>query len=148
MTPDQEQYVFKHLSLIDMERAQKSIKVMQASKDEYIKEALFRDAVISYVRPFSGNRGEHVKNGLKLKMSVVPKEMKNSHIEIEKVRNQLFAHNDVKQQNVQFGPGSSFAIKGYEKVFLNHLVDPLRALAESVHTKLSQEMSELREDGL
>lgn len=148
MSPDQEIYVFKHLSLIDMERVQKSITLMLKSKDEYIKEALFRDAVVSYMRPFSDNRGEHIARGLKLKNNVIPNKFRKAHKEIESIRNQLFAHNDLTQQNVQFGPGSSFSLKGYERVFLNHLVGPLKDLASIVHSNILKEMSELRDKGL
>lgn len=148
MTPEQEQYVFRHLSLIDMERAQKSIEIMGASDDEYIKEALFRDAVVSYVKPFSGNRGEHIKKGLKLKKQIIPKNMKNTHKEIENIRNQLFAHNDLEQQDIKFGLGSSFSVKGYERVFFSHLAEPLKDLAAAVHSNLLNEMTELRENGL
>ena len=148
MTSEQEQYVFRHLSLIDMERAQQSIEKMTASEYEYIKEVLFRDAVVSYIKPFSGNRGEHVKKGLKLKNNVIPKAMRKTHLEIENIRNQLFAHNDLNQQNVQFDSGSSFTVKGYEKVFLTHLAEPLKELAIAVHANLVDEMTILRENGL
>jgi hypothetical protein len=148
MTPEQEQYVFKHLSLIDMERTQRSIEKVEISDDEYIKEALFRDAVVSYIRPFSGNRGEHVKRGLKLKQDGIPENLKSVHKEIEDIRNQLFAHNDLEYQNVQFGPETSFSVKGYEKVFFCHLAEPLKQLAEAIHKKLMQEMLEQREKGL
>lgn len=148
MTPEQEKYVFKYLSSIDMERVKRSIEKIEISDDEYIKEALFRDAIVSYIRPFSDNRGEHLKKGLKLKQNGIPEKLKSAHKEIEDIRNQLFAHNDLEYQNVQFGPGTSFSVKGYEKVFFNHLVEPLKQLAEAVHKKLMQEMRELDEKGL
>ena len=148
LTPKQEQYVFRHLSLIDMERVQKSIEKMEASDDEYIKEALFRDAVVSYIRPFTDNRGENVKRGLKLNKKGVPKNLKSVHKEIEDIRNQLFAHNDLAEQKTQFGPGTSFSVNGYERVFCDHLVEPLKQLASAVFENLMQEMNELKENGL
>ena len=148
LTQKQEQYVFRHLSLIDMERVQKSIEKMEATNDPYIKEALFRDAVISYIRPFSDNRGENVKRGLKLNQKGIPKQFKSAHKEIEDIRNQLFAHNDLAKQDTQFGPGTSFAVNGYEKVFCEHLVEPLRQLAVAMYKYLMQEMKELKKNGL
>jgi len=144
LTPKQEQYVFKHLSLIDMERTLKSIEAMESLKDDYLKEALFRDAVVSYVRPFSDNRGENIKRGLKLNQKNISKELKSVHKEIENIRNELFAHNDLTKQQVDFGPGTSFSIKGYEKVSFAHLVDPLKELALIIHKSLMKEMSELK----
>lgn len=148
LTPEQEKYVFRHLSLIDMERVEKSIARMEESSDEYVKEALFRDAVVSYIRPFSDNRGENVKRGLKLNQKGIPKELKSAHEELEDIRNQLFAHNDLARQRTQFGPGASFSVNGYEKVFCEHLVEPLKKLASCVHQHIMQEMEELKENGV
>ena len=127
-----------------MERVQKSIERIETSNDQYIKEALFRDAVVSYIRPFSDNRGENVKRGLKLNQKGIPKELKSAHKEVEDIRNQLFAHNDLSKQETQFGPGTSFTVNGYEKVFCEHLVEPLKQLSVVMHEYLMQEMNELK----
>lgn len=136
LTQKQEQYVFRHLSLIDMERAKKSIEKMEASNDQYIKEALFRDAVVSYIKPFSDNRGGNVKRGLKLNQKGIPKDLKSAHKEIEDIRNQLFAYNDLAKQETQFGPETSFSINGYEKVFYENLIEPLKQLVVAMHKYL------------
>lgn len=140
LTPEQEKYVFKHLSLIDMERAWKSLKKMEEVSDDYIKEALFRDAVVSYIKPFSDNRGQHQRKGLRISQKGIPPDLKILHKEIEDIRNRLFAHNDLEYQRPEFGPGTSFSVKGYEKVFLDHLVAPLITLSEIIHGKLMDEM--------
>ena len=38
-TPNQENYVFMRLSLIDMERVQNSIRMIESRTDEYLKDA-------------------------------------------------------------------------------------------------------------
>ncbi len=55
-TPSQENYAFMHLSLFDMERVLNSIRKIEGTTDEYLKDALFRDWFILYVYTFSINR--------------------------------------------------------------------------------------------
>jgi hypothetical protein len=148
LTPKQEQYVLRHLSLIDMERAQKSLAKMQETEDPYIKEALFRDAVVSYVKPFSDNRGENQRKGLRINQKGIPSKLKNAHKRLEDIRNKLFAHNDLEYQAAQFGPGTSFTVKGYESFYSDDLVKPLEELVLAMHQHLQQEMQKLRENGL
>jgi hypothetical protein len=59
----------------------------------------------------------------------------------------LFVHNELTKQNAQFGPGTSFIVNGYEKVFCEHLIELLKQLAVAMHKYLSQEMNELKENG-
>lgn len=148
LTSNQEQFVFRHLSLIDMERVQKSIEILESTEDKYFKEALFRDAVVSYIKPFSDNCGEKVKRGLKLKEKCVPKSLMSFHREIVKIRNQLFAHNDLAKQQPKFGPGTSFSINGYETIYYSHLIEPLKKLSMAVHSNLIQEIDALKINGL
>ena len=118
LSPKQEQYVLKQLSLIDMERAEKSILKMNETEDEYLKEVLFRDAVISYIKPFSDNRGQNQRKSLRINQNGIPSSLRDAHKELEDIRNKLFAHNDLEYQQPSFGPETSFSVKGYEKVFL------------------------------
>jgi len=148
ITPDQEQYIFKFLSIYDMDKVEKSLDAMSVSLDEYVKEALFRDAVVSYMRPFSGNRGIHIKRGLRLHVEIIPTELEAAHKEVEEIRDQLFAHNDLSYQNPSFGPGTGFSIKGYNKVFCQHLHDPLRQLARTVKHQLEKDTVDFIENGL
>ena len=48
ITKDEETLVFNHLSLIDMERVEKSLLKLKETDDPYLKEVLFRDAVIKW----------------------------------------------------------------------------------------------------
>ncbi len=73
LTPNQEKYVFRHLSLIDMERVEQSLSLLGKTDDPYLKEILFRDAVISYVKPFTDNRGKIKKRGYESIKKAYPK---------------------------------------------------------------------------
>lgn len=144
LNPEQEQYVLRYLSLIDMERVQRSLSKMEEIDDDYLKEVLFRDAVVSYIKPFSDNRGENQKKGLRVNQKGIPDNLKATHKEIETIRNKLFAHNDLEYQEPKFGPGTSFSVKGYEKVFCApRLVESLLVLAKVMHRHLMNEMHEL-----
>ena len=126
-----------------MERVQNSIEKMKETEDAYLKEALFRDAVVSYIKPFSDNRGENQKKGLRINQKGIPVGLKSAHKELEDIRNKLFAHNDLEHQQPSFGPGVSFSVKGYGKVFCDHLVEPLLQLSKAMYGHLMEEMREL-----
>jgi hypothetical protein len=150
-TPKRECYVLRYLALIDMERAQRSLGYIAGTEDSYLKDALFRDAVVSYVKPFSDNRGLHTKKGLKIGENGIPKALKAAHKEIVEVRNQLFAHMDLDKQvphvEVYYINGEkqvSFTVKGYERVYTDHLVGSLVQLAKSVHCHLMKELQDLK----
>ncbi len=149
----EESYVLRHLALIDMERALRSLDYLNELKDEHLRQALFRDAVVSYVKPFSDNKGVHTKKGLKINETGVPKELKAVHKEIVDIRNELFAHMDITRQKPQLDVYKtkgkkhvSFTVTGYEKVYVDHLIEPLKQLAEVVHSTLMNEIRSIKRD--
>lgn len=136
-----ELYVFYHLILVDMERVQKSVEYLSTVEDKHVAEALFRDAVVSYAKPFSGNRRFIAQSRLRLADTFVSAALRAAHDDIIVLRNKLFAHMDLDHQvpNVSVHivdgrPRISFSVRGYERVFAEHLVAPLAALAKSAHT--------------
>lgn len=151
-TPIEEAYVFRQLSLIDMKRAQRSLEYVADTTDEHLREALFRDAVVSYAKPFSDNRGIHVKKGLRLKEKGIPAELKATHAEIIRIRNELFAHMDLPRQAPRMDEykvggkrATSFTVAGYGKVYTEHLIQPLKQLTKAVHNQLLREMMEIKQ---
>ena len=131
-----------------MERVEKSLNILAETDNAYLREALFRDAVVSYVKPFSDNRGENQKKGLRINQKGIPKELKPLHKKFEDIRNKLFAHNDLEYQSAEFGPGSSFSVRGYERFYSDELIEPLKKLASIVHSHLIDEMRKLKNNGL
>lgn len=143
----EERYVLSHLSLIDMERVARSVEYLATAVDEHLREVLFRDAVVSYAKPFSDNRGVFAKKGLRISEKGIPQQLKAAHLEIIRIRDKLFAHMDLDMQKPQLSHFEingemhhSFTITGYGKVFAEHLVDPLGKLARAVHSHLMQEL--------
>jgi hypothetical protein len=139
-TASREQYVFHHLTLIDMERARTSLDLLRGATDKHIQEALFRDAVVCYAKPFSGNKNLAGKNVLRMEESFVPSALEVAHKEVLTLRNSVIAHVDLDKQAPQVSiyeingkKKVMFGVKGYERIFTSHLVDPLDSLAAKAH---------------
>jgi hypothetical protein len=66
--------------------------------DGWLRDCLFRDMIISYARPFSGNRAPGIKNH-RLKDGRVPVPHRTLHRELISLRNQLIAHTDLPRRN-------------------------------------------------
>ena len=142
-TTHDDQLALAHLSLIDMERVQRSIEYLLGTDDKYLKAALFRDAVISYAKPFSDNRYSDKKKGLRISDNHVPKELVNVHKEVLALRNELIGHTDMAIQKPKIdkyqddmGFNYSLCVSGYETIHKDHLVEPLLQLAKAVHGSL------------
>ena len=143
-----ERYVLHHLSLIDMERVLHSLSFLHKLHDERLREALFRDAVVCYAKPFSSNKGRSSKAALRISASFVPVALNAAHTKILALRNQLFAHMDIDKQaprvSIETIDGEkhvSFSVVGYESVFTDDLIDPLCSLATAAHSFLMQELT-------
>ncbi|MGE3809563.1 MAG: hypothetical protein AB7K24_33280 [Gemmataceae bacterium] len=139
----EDQLALAHLALIDMERAQKSIELSQSANDPYLQAALFRDAVISYAKPFLSNRYSDNSKGLRISDNHVPQEFRGAHDEILALRDQLIAHTDMTVQKPKIdkytgdnGPTYSMSVTGYETIHKDHLVEPLLKLGSAVHRSL------------
>lgn len=138
-----DQLALAHLSLIDMERVQKSIEYLGSTDDKYLRAALLRDAVISYAKPFSNNRYSDRTKELQISENHVPKEFKGIHNEVVALRDELIAHTDMTIQNPKIdkyqdnmGQNYSMSVSGYENIHKDHLIEPLFKLAKAVHTSL------------
>lgn len=146
-TTTKQRYVFHHLTLIDMGRASMSLKYMSETRDAHIRGALFRDAVISYAKPFSSNKDLSGKPGLRMTDSFIPAPLNTAHREVLNLRNKLFAHLDLDHQAPQVSvyqiDGYSrvtFSVTGYQRVFAEHLVEPLATLVQKAHTHCLSEL--------
>ena len=100
--PDSElaAYGFLRLYSIDLEMARQSCDLLETIRELQARQPILRDAVISYCRPFSGNRA---KDGSThhLSLRFVPTELRGLHEELFDLRMQAFAHTDVEFRNPQ-----------------------------------------------
>jgi hypothetical protein len=138
-----DQLALAHLALIDMERVQKSIEYLRTTNDEYLRSVLFRDAVISYAKPFTNNRFSDQSKGLRIGNNHVPRELADAHKEVLALRDELIAHTDMTAQKPavekytdEVGYNFSMTVSGYEVIHKDQLVDPLLKLSKAVHASL------------
>lgn len=147
-TKHDNQLALAHLALIDMERVQISIEYLRNANEKDLKDALFRDAVVSYAKPFLNNRYSDGTKGLCISKNHVPNELKNIHDEILVLRDKLIAHTDMTLQKPrvdkhqdEMGDNYSLTISGYENILKDHLIDPFYELSKAVHKSLLNERS-------
>ena len=95
---NEEYYVFLRACENDFRVALKSYLLVNEQEFGYPQLVYIRDAVVSYGRPFTTNRGVHTKKH-RLEEGIIPKAYLNLHSEIIRLRNTLFAHSDLKERN-------------------------------------------------
>ena len=88
-----EKYYFYRLYSIDFDSTKHALRVLKRYSCKDVRYCLLRDIVVSYVRPFSINKGKNIPKHT-LTKKVVPKELHPLHDELVDLRNQLFAHTD------------------------------------------------------
>ena len=131
-----------------MERVQKSIEYLRNTENKDLKTALFRDAVISYAKPFSNNYYSDQTKGLRISSNHIPKKLKNFHNEVLALRDNFIAHTDMSIQGLrvdkyqdEMGDNYSMCISGYGTIHKDYLIDPLFELAKAVHSSLLRSRS-------
>lgn len=88
-----EEYPTLSLYSIDLDEAQQAARMLRRYRRTDIRYCILRDVIVSYSRPFSGNRGKLLtKHSLPEK--IVPRAQRPLHRELFKLRNQAFAHTD------------------------------------------------------
>lgn len=91
------------------------------------RSVLMRDMIVSYARPFSGNRAGHLRKH-KLQAERVPDEYKWLHEDLLQLRNELIAHTDLLRRNPRVntirGTLKFIACDGpdYDALFALHVV--------------------------
>ena len=93
MSQQMEQYYFYRLYSIDLDNTKHILRILKRYRRKDVRYCLLRDIVVSYCRPFSGNKGKKISTHT-LNKKVVPKELCILHDELVEIRNQLFAHTD------------------------------------------------------
>ena len=138
-----EYYAFMRLADSDFDSARRSIKSLSRVRHPDTVSAIIRDSLISYARPFTGNRGIIKKKNLRLLESLVPEKMLEAHKKIMDVRNQIVAHTDVSYRKPMVGKikGKSsklypISYKGFYYEDLLKLPNILEPLIKELGSKL------------
>jgi hypothetical protein len=88
-----EEYSFLRLYSIDFDMAKQACDLLATQSAPTLQYCILRDIVVSYARPFSGNRGTFLKSH-RLPVALVPLSMRGLHEELATLRDQVFAHTD------------------------------------------------------
>ncbi len=132
---EEEYYVFLKSCENDFRVALKSFTFIEDQEFSYHQLVYLRDAVVSYGRPFSGNKGIHT-NRHRLEDDIVPKAYMELHSVIMNYRNTLFAHSDIKERNPSFmklghSEDETFVIDS-EPLYLSTVKEELVDMAELI----------------
>jgi hypothetical protein len=141
-----------YLSSLDLDTALGSLAALSRVSDNDVRVSLLRDIVVTYARPFSGNRGPSNRSHRlsDLLPAVVPKQNQALHAKLIRFRDQLFAHTDLEaykpvpvkwEQHGQATFPMTFWALDYET--LNGYVAELTELVESVESAVHDEITRI-----
>ena len=153
-----ELYKLYRLYSMDFDMAIRTLAVLKRypkSSNRYrllqeIRYSLLRDAVVSYARPFSGNRGVLFKSH-SLPLKLVPREFRQLHSQLMTLRSQLFAHTDLSYRNpkvMQLGRLFPISVRAFDYESLNDEVCKLYKLISEAQHNLNLEIERLEAEHL
>ncbi len=147
-----EQYQFIRLWEHDLNLAIYTLKTLKRYKKDDVRNALLRDIIVTYARPFSLNKGKEIKKH-KLSLKFVPSQKRNLHDELIDLRNQLFAHTDLPFKNPKVGKWDfghykmyPMSFKGFDYKNMHRKIDEITNLVKEVHQNLVNKIRELEKN--
>lgn len=152
MSQQTEQYYFYRLYSIDFDTTKHSLRILKRYRRKDVRYCLLRDIVVSYCRPFSGNKGEKISNQV-LDKKVVPKEFRPLHDELVGIRNQLFVHTDYTYRQPKVANWSTdtnkwfpMSFRGYDYNKLDKRISEIEKLVVVVEKNLQAKIDKIEEN--
>ena len=143
-----EKYCFLRLYSVDLDTALHTLKVMRRYRREDVLFPLLRDVVVTYVRPFSSNKGQVYGNDELSSKKHVPKELRELHDELVRARKEQFAHTDLKYYRPKISNFSGakrlwfpMAFRSYDYRALLQQLPKIELLIRSVETSVNTEIA-------
>ena len=137
-----------------MNSARHSLLILKRYRRKDVRYCLLRDIIVSYSRPFSGNKGETIPKHV-LTKKVVPKHFRTLHDELIDARNQLFAHTDFTYRRPKAANWSTperkwfpMSFRGYDYDKLDLRIPEIEVLVKSVEDNLHEEITKMEENFL
>ncbi len=158
-----EQYYFHRLYSIDLDSARHALRVLRRYRRKDVRYCLLGHVVVTYIRPFSSNKGIRISNHA-LNEKVVPTGMRSLHRELKNSRDKQFAHTDYEYSRPKAVDWSSpqgkwfpMSFRGYDYAQLDTRVPEIERLVEAVernlkgridaaHDELSQLLKDAKEE--
>ena len=150
---ENEDYLFLRMYSVDLRTASYSMGVLSRTEAADARECILRDIVVTYARPFSGNRGTTARSHrlLDLLPDVITEERKTLHEKLMRFRDQLFAHTDLeayKPKPVKWERDGHVTFPmtfwGLDYVGLEAQVEELWDLIETVKATVDEEVRRLQ----
>ena len=118
------------------------MRALKRYRKNDIRYCILRDVIVTYGRPFSGNGGV-LKTSYRLSLNLVPKDQRDLHDELTRLRNQQFAHSDITYKRPKVADWSSvgrrwfpMSFRGYDFSALDGRVSEIKRLLEGVNMNL------------
>ena len=151
MTQEKEKYYLYKLYSVDFDSAKHILKVLKRYRRKDVRYCILRDLIVTYCRPFSGNKGDKITNH-KLTIKVVPKELRPLHKELLDYRNQLFAHTDYTYRRPRVVNWSTdtykwfpMALRSFDYGKLDNRISEISKLIQSVEMNLHSLINKIEE---
>ena len=152
MSQQMEQYNFYRLYSIDLDNTKHILRILKRYRRKDVRYCLLRDIVVSYCRPFSGNKGKKISTHT-LNKKVVPKELRILHDELVEIRNQLFAHTDYTYRQPKVANWSTdsqkwfpMSFRGYDYNKLDKRIPEIYELVVAVEKNLQAKIDKIEKD--
>lgn len=152
MSQEKEQYHFLRLYSIDFDTAKHILRVLKRYRRKDVRYCILRDLIVTYCRPFSGNKGDKMTKHT-LTAKVVPKELRPLHNELLNIRNQLFAHTDYTYRQPKVINWSTDTYKWFPMQFrgfdydkLDKRVPEILKLVQSVESNLQTRIDKIEDN--
>lgn len=152
---EDEDYLFLRLYSMDLDMARHSLGVLDQVVAAEIRYCIHRDIVVTYARPFSGNKGTgKKKHQLQMLMpGIIPEKHQSLHAKLMRFRNQLFAHTDIgaykpKPMKWEVEDSTTFPMTfwGLDYNVLEEQLAEIRDLAEAVESAINAEIGRIESD--
>jgi len=142
-----EKYQFLRLYSIDLDTALHTFRVLKRYRRDDVRFIILRDIAIAYARPFSANKGNFIPTDT-LQQKHVPPASRALHKELLRLRNEQFAHTDLKFYNpkvARFGSETKkwypMSFKGYDYNALLQQIDEIEHLIRAVEQSVNAEIT-------
>jgi hypothetical protein len=144
-----EQYKFYRLYDHDFDAAIHTLKIQKRYRRPDVRNALLRDIIVTYTRPFSISKGDKIHRHI-LPAKFVPSQLRKLHNELLDLRNQLFAHTDLIYKNPRVANWSAgqrkwfpMSFRGFDYGSLNKRVANILNLICTVQRELQKKIKKI-----
>ena len=144
-----EEWGFLRLYSSDLNTVRHTLRMLRRYRRKDVRYAILRDVIVTYARPFSGNKGER-RSRHKLTRRYVAKKLRPLHDELLAIRNQLFAHTDFTYYRPKFADWSTpenpwfpMSFRGFDYEGLDKRVEEIEALVEDTEQRIDKKIEKI-----